>query len=153
MIWTIPKLLRAYFRYNRKLLGKLSRCSYLALRDYYREVLEEEDAVPGFIAVSQSADNSINPHSHCHSISTEGAMRPDGTFPLLLILLLVASPALRVADRHAISYRAFHGPCVQDAPCGEKDRQGHDPSHPLLATSGIQCRRVHHVSRRGPGNR
>ena len=78
--WTIPKILRAYFRYDRSLLGKLSGCAYMALRDYYREVIGENDVAPGFSAISQSAGNSINPHAHCHSIGTEGALRPDGTF-------------------------------------------------------------------------
>jgi hypothetical protein len=81
--WTIPKLLRAYFRYDRTLLGKLSRCAYLALRDYYRMVLGEDDVLPGMVAVGQSFGNSIHSHSHCHSIATGGAFRPDGTFLLV----------------------------------------------------------------------
>ena len=78
--WTIPKILRAYFRYDRSLLGKLSRCAYLALRDYYREVLGEDDLLPGMIAIPQSFGNSINHHAHIHCISTEGAFTLDGNF-------------------------------------------------------------------------
>ena len=96
--WTIPKLLRAYFRYDRSLLGKLARCSFLALRDYYRKVLDEDDIVPGSITVGQSSGNSVNDHAHVHSLATEGAYRSDGTF----------LPVERIDTRYLCELFMFH---------------------------------------------
>ena len=82
---------------------------HITIRDYYREVLAEADLLPGMIAIPQSFGNSINHHAHIHSISMEGVFTPEGTFPLNLMLLLVASPALiRKIDTHYLTTLFMH---------------------------------------------
>ncbi len=38
-VFTIPKMLRPYFRFDQKLLGKLSQCAYRSLKEFFRKTL------------------------------------------------------------------------------------------------------------------
>ncbi|HZX47584.1 MAG TPA: transposase zinc-binding domain-containing protein [Nitrospirota bacterium] len=40
-VFSIPKILRTYFRYNRKLLGRLSRCAYETVKEMMQAVMED----------------------------------------------------------------------------------------------------------------
>jgi ribosomal protein S27E len=64
-IFSIPKVLRRYFLYDRKLLSELSRCAWESLKAFFQEAVPEEDAVkslkisstcccPGYIPGSMS---------------------------------------------------------------------------------------------------
>jgi len=46
-VFTVPKMLRPHFRFDRKLLGKLSQCAYQSLKEFYRKTLNTNEAVPG----------------------------------------------------------------------------------------------------------
>jgi hypothetical protein len=46
-IFSIPKILRRYFLYDRKLLTDLSRCGWESLKVFFQEAVPEKDAVPG----------------------------------------------------------------------------------------------------------
>ena len=47
---TVPKRLRPFFLYDRRLLGQLCRVAYRTLRDYLRTTFRESDVVPGVVA-------------------------------------------------------------------------------------------------------
>ena len=53
-VFTVPKRLRPFFLYDRRLLGELSRVAYRTLRDFMRTTLRETDVVPGVVASIQS---------------------------------------------------------------------------------------------------
>jgi len=61
-IFSIPKILRRYFLYNRGLLSELSRCGWESLKAFFQEAVPvedpvlrgEEDAVPGAVIAIQS---------------------------------------------------------------------------------------------------
>ncbi len=46
-VFTIPKMLRVYFRKDRRLLGKLSQCAYACLKAFFQATLKKPRAVPG----------------------------------------------------------------------------------------------------------
>jgi len=79
--------LRIYFRYNRKLLGGLSRCAYETVREMMQAAMEDNSAVPGMIVAIQTFGSSdIHWHPHLHCLVTNGAFTPDGTFHAMEIL-------------------------------------------------------------------
>ena len=46
-VFSIPKILRRYFRYDRKLLSDLSRSARETLKEFLQEAVPENNAVPG----------------------------------------------------------------------------------------------------------
>ena len=70
VVFTIPKMLRIFFKYNRKLLGDLCRLAFNTLTVYFKTV-SEEDLVPGLIASIQTFGDRINLHPHLHFLVTE----------------------------------------------------------------------------------
>ncbi len=83
LVFTIPKRLRIYCRYDRTLLGQLARAAWLATVDVYRQLLDRPDAKPGMVAGIQTFGQLIHYHPHIHAIVTDGAFTPDGTFHCL----------------------------------------------------------------------
>jgi hypothetical protein len=45
-VFTLPKMLRPYFRFDRKLLGKLSQCAYQSLKEFFQTTLNRKEAMP-----------------------------------------------------------------------------------------------------------
>ena len=64
-VFSIPKRLRIYFMYDRKLLSKLSRCAWSVLSTYLKHVVPDDSATPGAsIAVQTFGEfQNLNPHS------------------------------------------------------------------------------------------
>src|SRR4030042_437032 len=46
-VFSIPKRLRIYFLYDRKLLSKLSKCGWNVIRAYHRSAAPDDNATPG----------------------------------------------------------------------------------------------------------
>jgi len=80
MVFTIPKRLRVFFRYDRELLGELAKCSWRALRLYFEAYFDGADVTPGAVGFVQTAGELLNFHPHIHVLVTDGGFRPDGTF-------------------------------------------------------------------------
>ena len=80
-VFTVPKLIRQHFRFDRKLLGVLSTCAYAGVREMMQAVAEEPRSVPGvIISIQTYGDQTANWNPHCHSIVSDGVFRPDGSF-------------------------------------------------------------------------
>jgi hypothetical protein len=60
-VFTIPKRFRIFFRYNRKLLGKLSLAAWETVRDVFVEECGCQDAYPGMISGVQTFGDLIDP--------------------------------------------------------------------------------------------
>ena len=79
-VFTIPKRLRIYFRFNRELLGHLPKIAYELIREVYHAVLGRDDAVPGMAAAVQTFGELAHWHPHVHAIASDGVFAPDGSF-------------------------------------------------------------------------
>ncbi len=85
-VFTVPKMLRPHFRFDRKLLGKLSQCAYQALKEFFRETLNNEKAVPGVVISIQTFGDLVNFHPHLHCLVTDGCFLPNGWFYVLPVI-------------------------------------------------------------------
>jgi hypothetical protein len=79
-VFTIPKRLRIYFRYDRDLLKELPKLAWEVIRKVYLSVLDREDVIPGMISAVQTFGELAHWHPHVHSIVTDGAFTSDGKF-------------------------------------------------------------------------
>ena len=76
--WTIPKIIRPYFKFKRMNSWILYRAAWETVKEMYRAVIPEGTA--GGIMVLQTAGESLRFNPHLHSLITDGAMLPDDTF-------------------------------------------------------------------------
>jgi hypothetical protein len=79
-VFSIPKRLRIYFMFDRKLLTKLSRCAWKVLSRYLKQTVAFEDAVPGAVIAVQSFGDFLGFNSHLHVIGTDGCFYGNGSF-------------------------------------------------------------------------
>jgi hypothetical protein len=73
-VFTVPKQLRPFFLYDRRLLGVLSRIAYRTLRDFMRATFRERDVVAGVVACIQSFRSLLNWHPHPPLLVTDGTL-------------------------------------------------------------------------------
>ncbi len=67
VVLSIPKILRRYFLYDRKLLSKLSRCGWKALKAFYTTGVRDSKAVPGAVVAIQTFGDFLGFHPHLHN--------------------------------------------------------------------------------------
>ncbi len=79
VVFTIPKMLRVFFKYKRSLLSGLCLCGKEVLLKYFKAVTGRE-LTPGIIAVIQSFGSRIKLHPHLHFLLTEGGEDKEGQF-------------------------------------------------------------------------
>jgi len=79
VVFTIPKMLRIFFKFKRRLLGDLSLAALRALKLYF-EAVAGESLIPGVIAVIQTFGDRINFHPHLHFLVTCGGLDAAGVF-------------------------------------------------------------------------
>jgi len=79
VVFTIPKMLRIFFKYKRPLLSSLCLCGREALVKYFKASTRKE-ITPGIIAVIQSFGSRMNFHPHLHFLVTEGGTDNEGRF-------------------------------------------------------------------------
>jgi hypothetical protein len=53
-IFSIPKILRRYCLYDRKLLADLSRCAWESLKIFLQETIPENEPIPGAVIAMQT---------------------------------------------------------------------------------------------------
>lgn len=79
VVFTIPKMLRIFFKYNRSLLSGLCLCGKKTLVKYFKAVTGS-DIIPGIIAIIQTFGSRINAHPHLHFLVLEGGSDKKGRF-------------------------------------------------------------------------
>jgi hypothetical protein len=79
-VFTIPKRLRIYFRFDRVLLGKLCRAAYDTVRDVYALEIDGNLGIPAMVGAVQTFGDLIHWHSHVHAIVPEGVFTESGHF-------------------------------------------------------------------------
>jgi len=76
--FTIPKMLRTYFMYQRELLGDLVRLSYETIHELMSEAAGASKARPGVVAVPQTFGSVLNVHPHAHCLASRGVWDENG---------------------------------------------------------------------------
>lgn len=71
LVQNMPKRLRIFFRYDRRLPGKLCRLAYETIQDAFRRGCGTTEEEPGFVAAIQTFGDLIVWHSHVHAIVSE----------------------------------------------------------------------------------
>ena len=71
-VFSIPKILRRYFLYDRKLLADLSRCAWEALKVFLQDAVPENDPIPGAVIAVQTFGDFLGFNPHCHILVTDG---------------------------------------------------------------------------------
>jgi hypothetical protein len=80
VVLTLPKWLRAYCLYRRRLLGDIARVSAGTVTAAIRTLTGERDLSVGIVACLQTPGSRADWHRHLHLLVTDGGFRPDGTF-------------------------------------------------------------------------
>jgi hypothetical protein len=80
VVLTIPKRLRAYCLYRRRLLGEIARVAARTVTAAIRTLTGERDLAVGIVVCLQTHGSRANWHPHRHLLVTDGGFRPDGTF-------------------------------------------------------------------------
>jgi hypothetical protein len=154
-VFTIPKLLRLHFRFDRRLLGLLSGCAWRAVLQMMRAVIAEPQGVPGMVASIQTyGDQAANWHPHCHAIVSDGLFLPDGAFcplppldPTQLMLLFrhhllrqllqrekITETSVEILDRfRRPGFSAFQGSAIQPQDTAGREKLGVYILHPPIA--------------------
>jgi len=79
--FSIPKILRRYFLYDRKLLANLSRCGWEALKAFYTTGVRDSKAVPGaVVAIQTFGDFLLGFHPHLHILVSDGCFHENDMF-------------------------------------------------------------------------
>jgi len=79
-VFSIPKILRLYFLYDRHLLHELSRCAWESLKAFTQDVVPEKAPLPGAIIAIQTFGDLLGFNSHCHILITDGCFYGKGMF-------------------------------------------------------------------------
>jgi hypothetical protein len=79
-VFSLPKILRRYFLYDRDLLSDLSRCAWESLKLFLREAVPERNPIPGAVIAIQTFGDFLGFNPHCHVLVTDGCFYGKGMF-------------------------------------------------------------------------
>ena len=111
-VWTIPKRLRIFFRFDRSLLKELPKLASQVVKEVYQAVLDRDDIAPGMIAAVQSFGELAHWHPHVHYIVTDGAFTSDGNF--IPLPKIAVEPFLKLWEQKIFALLLKEGKITQD---------------------------------------
>ena len=79
-VFSIPKILRRFFFYDRKLLGKLSQCAVKSLTKFFQLTLGKKTGIPGVVVAIQTFGDYARWHPHLHALVADGLFLESGYF-------------------------------------------------------------------------
>ena len=79
-VFAIPKILRRFFLYDRKLLGKLSQCAAKILTQVLKVAMGMKHGIPGIIVAIQTFGDYARWHPHLHAMVADGLFLESGYF-------------------------------------------------------------------------
>jgi hypothetical protein len=82
IVFSIPKILRRYFLYDRRLLSELSRCAWWAVQKWNAPVEKGSGARPAAINAIQTFGDFLGFHPHCHMLVADGVFTDSGAFKI-----------------------------------------------------------------------
>ena len=77
-VFSIPKILRRYFLYDRKLLAALSRCAWESLKVFLQHSVSENEPIPGAVIAMQTFGDFLGFNPHYHILVTDSCFYGDG---------------------------------------------------------------------------
>jgi hypothetical protein len=81
LVFTIPKMLRRAFLFDRSLYGELARAAYASVQEFFAARFPALDRpVPAVIVAPQSFGSLLNVHPHAHAVSSLGVFDRQGNF-------------------------------------------------------------------------
>jgi len=95
MTFTVPKILRGYFRRNRKLLKLLVQSAHYAVEQYFREALGMAGGYTGGIYCVQSQGSLFNYHPHIHALVVAGIIKDGRCYEQINISTTVIAEIFR----------------------------------------------------------
>jgi hypothetical protein len=101
VVFTIPKIIRPFFKYNRALLGDLCLSAVRAIT-LYMKTYADRGLMPGVVAVIQTFGNRLNFHPHLHMLVTEGDTAITRIFAHEVLGLLVSKDLISPQVREQI---------------------------------------------------
>lgn len=82
-VFTLPKILRVYFRYDRKLLTRLCHCANRSLLRYFKTILSAKAGQLGTVTAIQTFGDYGRWHPHLHLLVADGLFMPNGSFHVM----------------------------------------------------------------------
>jgi len=89
--FTIPKMLRPYFRFHRGLLKQLCRIAHQCVSDFLRDAFGErdgvdngeQDGVPAIVMAIHTFGEYLDFHPHLHALVADGLFDREGKFHMM----------------------------------------------------------------------
>ena len=79
IVFSIPKLIRRFFLFDRKLLADLSRIAWETLKEYMSAA---DNTMPGCACSIQTFSDFLGFNPHCHIIISDGIFDDHGIFQI-----------------------------------------------------------------------
>ena len=80
-VFTIPKMLRPLFLWDRSLYGDLCRSAYASTKKFFEAQFPRlQKPLPAMVVAPQSHGSLLNFHPHAHGLSALGVFTRDGVF-------------------------------------------------------------------------
>jgi hypothetical protein len=79
-VFTLPKILRIHFKYNRTLLSKLCYCAKRSLVTYLKTALNTKAGQLAAVTAIQTFGDYGRWHPHLHLLVADGLFMPNGSF-------------------------------------------------------------------------
>ena len=79
-VFSIPKIIRIYFLFDRSLLKELSKNAWEVLGLYYKNSVSKEDTMPAAISSIQTFGDFLGFNQHLHILAADGCFKDNGTF-------------------------------------------------------------------------
>ena len=112
-VFTIPKRLRIYFRFERRLLGELCRAAARTVITVYRSASGRPDAVPGVVGAIQTFGQLVHWHPHIHALVSEGVFLPE-TGAFLPLPKLATEPFLELWEQEVFALLLREGKITEE---------------------------------------
>jgi len=79
VVFGIPKILRRYFLFDRRLLSDLSRCAWEAVSEYL-QAASSQRLRPAAVNAIQTFGDFLGYNPHCHMLAADGGFHENGMF-------------------------------------------------------------------------
>ena len=137
-VFTIPKRLRIYFRFERRLLGELCRSAWQVVRQVYAAAASQPKSVPGTIAAIQTFGDLIHAHPHIHALVSEGFFLPEGRY--VPMPKLATEPFLKLWEQEVFNLHSNKKRGLRAKGHGQSASAGSD-KEPIMGSSAKQARK------------
>ena len=112
-VFTIPKRLRIYFRFDRRLLGELCRAAAHTVITVFRSASGRPDALPGVVGAIQTFGQLVHWHPHIHALVTAGVFLPEsGAF--MPLPKLATEPFLKLWEEEVFALLLREGKLTEE---------------------------------------